>query len=462
MKKLFLLFTALFVLSPLIFSTIRGVPGNYANIQPAIDACVNGDTVLVEPGTYYANINFRGKNIVVTSRYYITNDPAAIYATIINGSTPVHQDTASCVIISSGEDSSAVLQGFTITGGGGTRWNDEHALGNYYREGGGILIQYSFPVIRDNIIRDNNITNNSNVVSTGGGAIRMGDSYPRIYNNIIMKNSAKYGAGIVLNYAGAEIHNNIICLNFGSTSYGSGTAIWMVGSFDRPKSVINNTIVFNSASSGTAGILSFGATVKNNIIWGNSTAAQIQGSVSAAYNDIQGGFGGAGNINADPLFNDSSYVLQNISPCIDKGDSGIMYNDSADGGNPLLAKYPSRGGLRNDMGAYGGPFAKVLTNSIIGIEPVSTELPWVFRLEQNYPNPFNPSTTINFSIPKQSFITLKIYDITGREVSVLVNNDLKPGVYKIDFYAAGFASGVYFYKLQAADFVITKKMILTR
>ena len=463
MKKLFLLFSALFFLNPIIYSTIRGVPGSYTTIQATINASSNGDTVLVEPGIYYANINFRGKNIVVTSRYYLTNDPATINATIINGSTPINPDTASCVIISSGEDSTTVLQGFTITGGGGTRWEDEHGLGSWYREGGGILLQYSFPIIQFNIIRENQITNNSNVTSTGGGGIRMGDSYPRIRNNIIMNNSGKYGAGIVLNFTGAEISNNVICLNFGSNSYGSGSGIWMTGPFTRPKLIINNSIVYNSAPTGTAGVLAAsGTTLKNNIIWGNSTVIQIQGSVSATYNDVQGGFTGAGNINVDPVFNDSSYVLQSSSPCVDKGDSSTIYNDLPDLGNPTLAKYPSRGGLRNDIGAYGGPLAKVLTNSIIGIEPVSTELPWVFKLEQNYPNPFNPVTNINFSVPVQSFVTLKIYDLLGKEIAVLVNNEMRPGVYRVDFNASGFASGVYFYKLKAADIVITKKMILTK
>src|SRR5437867_3271666 len=91
---------------------IRNVPGGYPTIQSAINASVNGDTILVEPGTYTENINFRGKRVVLTSRYYLNYDPSYINTTVINGSNPSNPDTASCVIINSGEDSTTVLQGF--------------------------------------------------------------------------------------------------------------------------------------------------------------------------------------------------------------------------------------------------------------------------------------------------------------------------------------------------------------
>jgi hypothetical protein len=142
--------------------------------------------VLVEAGTYYENINFRGKQIVLTSRFYITHDPATIWATVINGSTPSQPDSASCVIFNSHEDSTTVLQGFTITGGTGTKWQDENGPGRY-REGGGILIALSSPVIQFNIIH-NRVNDLTGVVGTGGGIERGG--HQRIYNNI-MNNTEK-------------------------------------------------------------------------------------------------------------------------------------------------------------------------------------------------------------------------------------------------------------------------------
>ena len=166
MKKITIcILISLFALSN-VYSVIRGVPGTYSSIQSAINASVNGDTVLVEPGTYFENINFRGKHIVLTSRFYINNDFSYISATTINGSTPVNPDSASVVIIGSGADSSTVLQGFKITGGTGTKWTDEHGAG-VFREGGGILVAVSSPIIRFNIITNNSAMNISGVTGTG-------------------------------------------------------------------------------------------------------------------------------------------------------------------------------------------------------------------------------------------------------------------------------------------------------
>src|SRR5688572_25844396 len=195
-------------------ASVITVPGNFNTIQEAIIASSSGDTVIVTPGTYFENINFRGKNIVVTSLFYITGDISYIISTIINGSNPIHQDTASCVIFNSGEDSGAILQGFTITGGTGTVWFDIHGAG-VFREGGGILIEGSSPVIRHNYITGNHVTDMTGVVSTGGGGIRVGDGNPEITNNVITLNQARYGAGLVLNYSGCLIRNNVIASNTG-------------------------------------------------------------------------------------------------------------------------------------------------------------------------------------------------------------------------------------------------------
>ena len=90
-------------------------------------------------------------------------------------------------------------------------------------------------------------------------------------------------------------------------------------------------------------------------------------------------------------------------------------------------------------------------------------IPNGYSLKQNYPNPFNPSTTIEFSIPKTEFVTLKIYNVTGQEMTSLVNQKLAPGNYKYVWDASGFASGVYYYNMEAGkDFVQTRKLILLK
>lgn len=98
----------------------------------------------------------------------------------------------------------------------------------------------------------------------------------------------------------------------------------------------------------------------------------------------------------------------------------------------------------------------------IGITPISSEIPNQFSLEQNYPNPFNPSTNIEFRIANFGFVVLKIFDVTGREVETIVNEELMPGTYHTDFDGRNLASGVYYYKLITKDYVETKKMVLIK
>ncbi len=99
---------------------------------------------------------------------------------------------------------------------------------------------------------------------------------------------------------------------------------------------------------------------------------------------------------------------------------------------------------------------------LTGIQITGGEIPKNYSLSQNYPNPFNPVTNINFSIPSAGNVKIAVYDMLGREVSVLVNENLQAGSYKYDFDASGLSSGTYFYKINAGDFTDVKKMILVK
>jgi len=96
-----------------------------------------------------------------------------------------------------------------------------------------------------------------------------------------------------------------------------------------------------------------------------------------------------------------------------------------------------------------------------GITPVSN-IPEKFSLSQNYPNPFNPTTTINFSVPKSGLVTLRVYDVLGKEVASLVNEVKNAGSYSVDFNGTELTSGTYFYRIEAGDFTDVKKMILLK
>lgn len=92
----------------------------------------------------------------------------------------------------------------------------------------------------------------------------------------------------------------------------------------------------------------------------------------------------------------------------------------------------------------------------------TNSLPKIFRLYQNYPNPFNPKATIKFDLPKDVQVTIKVYDLLGREVITLVNEFKKTGSYQTEFEASHYASGVYFYRIEAGDFIQSKKMVLVK
>ncbi|MFC2118776.1 T9SS type A sorting domain-containing protein [Bacteroidota bacterium] len=360
------------------------IPQDQPTIQAGINAAVDGDTVLVEEGRYFENINFRGKNIVVASYYTVNGNRNLISTTIIDGSRPVEADTASCVLIISGEDSTAVLQGFTITNGTGTKWRDEHGAGTYY-EGGGILITLSSPTIKNNIIYNNSaIRTGPGISSSGGGGIRIGDGNPKILNNIIMSNKGMYGGGIVLNYTGGTIKNNIIYNNSvyqavsGFPTFGGG-GIWVYNTIPGAVRIIeNNTIIGNTAygtGSSVAGrgggvlLNSIQATVVNNIIWGNSASSGVYSQISPnattltyiTYCNIMNGKSRQGEVILNPGFSDTGFFLNENSPCIDEGNPGSEYWDPAeDPDDRFHSKPPSRGERRNDIGAYGGPGADTL------------------------------------------------------------------------------------------------------
>jgi hypothetical protein len=101
------------------------------------------------------------------------------------------------------------------------------------------------------------------------------------------------------------------------------------------------------------------------------------------------------------------------------------------------------------------------TSMLTGLETIP-EIPEEFNLSQNYPNPFNASTKIKYSVPSNEFVKMVVFDITGKEITTLVNENKTAGIYEITFDASNYPSGVYYYKLTADNFTETRKMILIK
>jgi hypothetical protein len=328
--------------------------------------------------------------------------------------------------------------------------------------GGGIYIRRYLATVQHNVITHNTL---SASVGTGGGGgiwIRQVTVETIIDCNLIAYNTIEegigFGGGLAMNEADPKITNNIITQNNATNGGAFGLAV-----SSSPK-IINNTITSNEATSLGGGIYSSTSNpiVMNTILWGNTapTGPQISGSATVVFSDVEGGWAGEGNIDVNPSFSDTLFHLADSSLCIGAGiDSidigGTMYYC------PLFCYHgsprPNPPGSMPDIGACESPRA-----TPVGVEDDLSQIPEEYSLGQNYPNPFNPTTTIKYQIPEVSFITLKVYDVLGNEIAILVNEERPIGNYEIEFDASYLASGIYFYRIQAGNYVETKKMILLK
>ncbi len=148
-------------------------------------------------------------------------------------------------------------------------------------------------------------------------------------------------------------------------------------------------------------------------------------------------------------------LIEKISPRLVAGDSANIADNikarlNVQRSNLLLVKKFNEGN-------------ETLNKTVFSnLDVMDLGAPTTYALAQNYPNPFNPTTTINYQIPKDGFVTLKIYDVLGKEVATLVNENKGTGRYNVNFNASNLASGVYLYQLKVNDFVSTKKLVLLK
>ncbi len=324
-----------------ISASVINIPDDYPTIQQGINSCTSGDTVLVQPGLYEENVDFIGRNITVGSMFLTTGDTSYISSTIIEGG-----GYGSVVTIENGEDSTAVLIGFTLrngwwgTGGGINCYDsDPKILNNIITGngsilyGGGIYCVESNAIIHGNIITGNITANGGH----GGGIHILGvDVTPFIGNNFIYANSASYGAGIFCAHANPLIAGNIIAEDTAFFS-GGGVQFW------NSEALFVNNVVYGNVAFNLGGGVYFHTSddhVTNTICWGDYAPGSFeiycddQSSPVISYCDIQDTvWAGAGNIDIDPLFRDPAafdFHLMSVlcgdsadSPCIDAGDPSI-------------------------------------------------------------------------------------------------------------------------------------------
>jgi parallel beta-helix repeat protein len=360
-----------------------GTP-NHPTIQAALDAADPGDEIRVAPGTYRETINFNGKAVRLYSA-------GATLTTIIDG-TGLSGPVVTC---NQGETSATVLDGFTITGGnagdGGGMFNwysSPTVTGCTFRgnsasgSGGGMYNLRSSPTVTD-------CTFCGNSASGGGGGMCHEDrSRPTVTHCTFSGNSASDLGGGMFNYQGsrAVVSNCTFSDNTGGAVFNvlassltatncvfNGNSGHAIATGEESRSTLINCVIrdnsgigmstggfsdgiaINCTFSGNAGGGVGGAftTVINSILWSDPGGELLGPDVATTvtYSDIQGGFAGEGNINADPLF-DANLHLQPGSPCIDGGNSAAVPEDvttDLDGKRRIQ-------GTSVDMGAYESPY----------------------------------------------------------------------------------------------------------
>jgi len=479
-----------------------------SSIQAGIDSGSSGDTVLVCPETYYENINFNGKNILLGSLFLTTGDTLHISSTVIDGDS-----LGSVVTFENGEDGAAVILGFTVQNGRADYGGGIHCFGNSsptitnnsitdntadHRGGGIYCANNSSPTVIGNTI-----TGNTALVACGGGILCIYSSSPTITGNTITGNTTdSLGGGIecVVN-SSPIITGNTIAGN--TAAYAGGGISCLVNS---SPTITGNTIIGNTAAYAGGGIVSgyeSSPTITDNIITGNAVdsvgggIAFRESSPTIIRNTItdntayRGGgvacdSSSLGTIdsctisgnNGDGVYcayasspaihycnisSNTDYGVRNIDPSV------TVDADSNWWGDPTGPYHPTTNpGGSGDSVSDCVKYDPWLFEPVTGIEETVLQVSHIQSiLFQNCPNPFAGLTSIQWSLPKSCHTTLRIHNLAGQLVRTLVDEYQGAGNYTVywdekDNSGQRVVQGVYFYRLEAGDFTSTKKMILLR
>ncbi|MDD5528918.1 MAG: right-handed parallel beta-helix repeat-containing protein [bacterium] len=452
MKKTMLISVVL-VMASLCFGTTRRVPSQYSTIGAAMTAAVNGDSILVAPGTYNENVAFSkdGIKLVSESGATVTEIHGTGYVTI-NAAT-------GC-----GTDSNSLIQGFKVTGG----------TGGMDKEGGGLRFWNSHMRVKNNIFTNNTANEGAGVYLERSNAII---ESCLIYNNAAMAKKGKDGekwsdgnGGGVYSFASDSdydpiIRGNTIITNSANGSGnmsngGGGIAIIRTGAI-----IENNYIVGNTAAFGTGGIAIFGQnethtlTIRNNTIKNNDKIGIEVKMMNAS--EI--------TVNNNQISGHTQYGMKYTYFTTGTIDATNNWWGAASGPYHATLNPSGTGNAISDTlksSVRSINFNPWLVDTMQAVETVKPTEP--YTLSTCWPNPFVHQTSVKLESKFWTIVSAYVFDITGREVRCIMNNSPKSaGSYNIgwdgkDRYGKQVSPGMYFYKVKVNNTSKTMKVIMIK
>lgn len=395
-------------------------------------------------------------------------------------------------------------------------WNVDNDLGNNYYIGTGTgLLQFNFtnwelynssnsPIPYDNI-PSILINNNTKWIGTyGGGLVKWEGNDWTIYNTSnsgLPHNDILYLAidpyshlWMGTNGGGAALFDGSTWSVFNTTNSGipnnyprdidinDDNVKWICTSNGLAKFDGNNWTVYNSANSGIpSNAVDCAAIDNNNNVWVGTRDSYTEiGSGIAKFDGVNWTIYNSSNSDLPDNairdiavdLNENVWIGTNLGGLAKFDGTNWTVFDTLNSPLPVnmierifIDKYNNKWitTFSQQFPNFSGYLLVYNENGVTDIDyPIDNLIPNEIKLSQNYPNPFNPTTTINYSIPKTSFVTIKVYDALGKEVKTLVNDERHSGTYKVAFDGSKFASGIYYYRMQAGNIWVTKKLILLK